>query len=125
MLVAVYIPPQACVTEALHRLADQITDVEKTHPDSLLIILADFNRANLKLELPKYRQHVTCPTRDMNTLDHCYTTIKNAYRSVPRAALGLSDHCLVHLIPSYKQKLKPAKPVVRTVKRWTDESKMQ
>ena len=75
--------------------------------------------------MPKYRQHVTCPTRDMNTLDHCYTTIKDAYRSVPRAALGLSDHCLVHLIPTYRQKLKCAKPVVRTVKRWTDESKMQ
>uniref|UniRef100_A0A9J8BSP0 Reverse transcriptase domain-containing protein n=1 Tax=Cyprinus carpio carpio TaxID=630221 RepID=A0A9J8BSP0_CYPCA len=33
-----------------------------------------------------------------------------------------SDHCLVHLIPTYKQKLKSAKPVVRTVKRWTSET---
>ncbi len=37
--------------------------------------------------------------------------------SVPRAALGLSDHCLVHLIPTYRQKLKSAKPVLRAVKR--------
>ncbi len=36
----------------------------------------------------------------------------------PRAALGLSDHCLVHLIPTYRQKLKSAKPVLRTVKRF-------
>ncbi len=42
--------------------------------------------------------------------------------SVPRAALGLSDHCLVHLLPAYRQKLKSAKPVVRTVKRWTVEA---
>ncbi|KAI2667828.1 putative RNA-directed DNA polymerase from transposon BS [Labeo rohita] len=37
-------------------------------------------------------------------------------------ALGLSDHCLVHLLPAYRQKLKSAKPVVRTVKRWTVEA---
>ncbi|XDV47522.1 hypothetical protein PO909_017127 [Leuciscus waleckii] len=96
--------------------------MEQRYPDSLLIILGDFNKANLSRELPKYRQHVTCPTRDSNILDHCYTTIKNAYHSVPRAALGLSDHCLVHLIPTYRQKLKSAKPVIRTVKKWTNEA---
>ncbi len=47
---------------------------------------------------------------------------KDAYHSVPRAALGLSDHCLVHLIPTYRQKLKSEKPVLKTVKRWTAEA---
>ncbi len=79
-------------------------------------------KANLSRELSKYRQHITCPTRDSNVLDHCYTTINNAYRSVPRAALGLSDHCLVNLIPTYMHKLKSAKPVVKTVKRCTNET---
>ncbi|KAL0181742.1 hypothetical protein M9458_024148, partial [Cirrhinus mrigala] len=122
ILVSVYIPPQANVSLALQKLADQIADTEQKHPDSVLIILGDFNKANLSRELPKYSQHVTCPTRDSNILDHCYTVIKDAYRSVPRAALGLSDHCLVHLIPTYRQKLKSAKPVVKTVKRWTNET---
>ncbi|KAL0152504.1 hypothetical protein M9458_052227, partial [Cirrhinus mrigala] len=122
ILISVYIPPQANVSLALQKLADQIADMEQKHPDSVLIILGDFNKANLSRELPKYSQHVTCPTRDSNILDHCYTTIRNAYHSVPRAALGLSDHCLVHLIPSYRQKLKSAKPVVKTVKRWTNET---
>ena len=125
ILVGVYIPPQACVTEALQHLADQITDEERKHPDSLLIVLGDFNRANLSRELPRYRQQVKCPTRDKNTLDHCYIVLKDSYRSVPRAALGLSDHCMVHLLPNYKQKLKTATPVVRTVKRWTTESKLE
>jgi len=58
--------------------------------DSLLIILGDFfNKANLSYELPKFRQHVRSPTRDSNILEH--TAIKNAYHSVPFAALGLSD----------------------------------
>ncbi len=122
ILVSVYNPPQASTSSALQKLADQITETEQKHPYSVLIILGDFNKANLSRELPKYRQHITCPTRDSNILDHCYTAIKDAYHSVPRAALGLSDHCLVHLIPTYRQKLKSAKPVLRTVKRWTNEA---
>ncbi len=121
ILVSVYIPPQAHVSSALQKLADQITETKQQHPDSVLIILVDFNKANLSRELPKYRQHITCATRDSNILDHCYTAIK-VYHSVPRAALGLSDHYLVHLILTYRQKLKSAKPVLRTVKRWTNEA---
>ncbi len=41
--------------------------------------------------------------------------IKDAYHSVPLAALGLSDHCLVHLIPTYKQ-------ILKSVKRWINEA---
>ncbi len=106
ILVSVYIPPQVHVSSALQKLADQITNTEQKHPDSVLIIIGDFNKANLSRELPKYLQHVTSPTRDSNMLDHCYTAIKEAYHSVPRAAL--SDHCLVHLIPTYRQKFKSA-----------------
>jgi hypothetical protein len=125
VMVGVYIPPQACVADALQQLADQITDIEKKHPDSLVIIVGDFNNAKLNQELPKYRQHIKIPTRDKNTLDHCYTVLKDAYRAVSRAALGLSDHCLLHLIPTYRQKLKTSKPVAKTLKKWTRESKLE
>ena len=111
------------MSEALQTLADQVNSSEQTYPDSLLIIVGDFNQANLKNELPKFRQHINCPTRDNNILDHCYTSLKDAYHSVSRAALGRSDHCLVHLIPTYKQKLKTAKPVIRSTKKWTEEAK--
>ncbi len=50
------------------------------------------------------------------------TAIKEAYHSVPCPALGLSDYCLAHFIPTYRQKLKSAKPVLRSVKRWTNEA---
>ncbi len=122
ILVSVYIPPDARVSAALELLADQITHTEQCYPDSFIIILGDFNKANLTRKLPKYRQHITCPTRDSNILDHCYTVLKDAYHSVPRAALGLSDHCLVHLLPAYRQKLKSSKPALRTVKRWSVEA---
>ncbi|KAM9829083.1 uncharacterized protein ACBT44_003385 [Syngnathus typhle] len=122
-MAAVYIPPHARPSEATQMLADQVTDMEKLLPNSLIIVLGDLNRANLAHELPRYRQHVTCPTRGAQTLDHCYTVIKDAYHSAARAALGLSDHCLIHLIPAYRQKLKTSKPVVRTVRKWTVESR--
>ncbi len=48
-------------------------------------------------------------------MDHCYTAIKDAYHSVPRAALELSEHCLVNLIPTNRQKFKSAI-------RWTTEA---
>ena len=88
------------VTEALQHLADQVADMEKKHPDSLLIILGDFNRANLSQELPKYRQNMKCSTRDANTLDHCYTALKDSYQSIHCATQLLTDHCMIHLIPT-------------------------
>ncbi|KAI2650486.1 putative 149 kDa protein [Labeo rohita] len=53
ILVSVYIPPQANVSLALQKLADQIADTEQKHPDSVLIILGDFNKANLSLKTVK------------------------------------------------------------------------
>ncbi|KAK3571270.1 hypothetical protein QTP86_005911 [Hemibagrus guttatus] len=122
ILVGVYIPPQGNVREAQRALADEIQSVERTNPDALVIVLGDFNKGNLSHELPKYKQFIKCPTREGNVLDHCYTTISGAYRAVPRAALGQSDHIMGHLIPAYRQKLKLCKPVVRTSKKWTSEA---
>ncbi|KAK3568450.1 hypothetical protein QTP86_007299 [Hemibagrus guttatus] len=122
ILLGVYIPPQGNVREAQRALADEIQSVERTNPDALVIVLGDFNKGNLSHELPKYKQFIKCPTREGNVLDHCYTTISGAYHAVPRAALGQSDHIMVHLIPAYRQKLKLCKPVVRTSKKWTSEA---
>ncbi|KAI4888927.1 hypothetical protein NFI96_005928 [Prochilodus magdalenae] len=119
ILAGTYIGPSACMSNALKQLAEHVMKVELEFPDSLLIILGDFNRTNLTKEIPKYRQHIACPTREGNTLDKCYTCIKNAYCAVTCTAVGLSDHSLVHLIPTYRQKLKTNKPVITTVKRWT------
>ncbi len=63
--------------------------------------------------MPHQRQQYTGP------LLHCF---KGCIPLCPRAALGLSDHCLVHLLPAYRQKLKSSKPILRTVKRWTVEA---
>ena len=71
-LTSVYIHPKADTLVALNDLADVISEYENRDPDTLSIIAGDFNKANLKAVLPNFKQHVTCPTRGQNTLDHCY-----------------------------------------------------
>ncbi|XP_072772027.1 uncharacterized protein areg [Nerophis lumbriciformis] len=85
ILVAAYILPSADVHDAQRTLAGQILHVEWSFPDSLVIVLGDFNKGNLSQELPKY-------------------------------------HVMVHLIPSYRQRLKLVKPVMRTIKCFTAEA---
>ena len=78
----------------------------------------------MKKILPNYHQHVDIPThKDGNTLDHCYSTIKDAYKSVARPSFGNSDHKTILLIPTYQTKLKSCKPTFKTVRKWTDDTK--
>ncbi len=70
---AVYIPPQADTSLALSKLHDVLSGYIKKHPDAASIIAGDFNKANLRKVMPNFQQHISCPTRGPNTLDHCYT----------------------------------------------------
>ncbi|CAG5993004.1 unnamed protein product, partial [Menidia menidia] len=58
-----------------------------------------------------------------NTLDHFCSIIKNSYRSIPRAPLGRSDHCIIQVVPTYRQQLKRSKPSRTAVRRWTPEAR--
>uniref|UniRef100_A0A1A7YB78 Endonuclease/exonuclease/phosphatase domain-containing protein n=1 Tax=Iconisemion striatum TaxID=60296 RepID=A0A1A7YB78_9TELE len=53
LAATVYIPPDADVHKAQRALAKQILCIERAYPDSLIIVLGDFNKANLSQELPK------------------------------------------------------------------------
>ncbi len=80
---AVYIPPQADTGLALSKLHDEISGYINKHPDAASIIAGDFNKANLRKVMPNFHQHVSCPTRGPNTLDHCYTQFKNPTKLIP------------------------------------------
>ncbi len=76
VVTAVYISPQADTSLALSKLHDVLSGYINKHPDAACIIAGDFNKANLKKVMPNFHQHISCPTRGPNTLDHCYTVQK-------------------------------------------------
>ncbi len=122
VVTAVYIPPQADTSLALSNLNDVLSGYINKHPDAAFIIYGDFNKANLKKIMPKFHQNISCPTRGLNTLNHCYTLLKNAYKAHSLPAFGKSDHAAIFLTPEYKQRMVQVPPVEREVTRWSSHS---
>ncbi len=122
IITAVYIPPQADTSVALSTLHDELSGYINKHPDAASIIAGDFNKANLRKVMPNFHQHISCPTRGQNTLDHCYTQFKNAYKARSLPAFGKSDHAAIFLTPEYKQRIVQRPPVEREVTRWSAHS---
>eukprot|EP00061_Rhincodon_typus_P010569 g34958.t1 len=97
------------------------TSIRKTKsPESHFIVSGDFNQVNFKQVMPEYHQHISCPTRGPNILDHCYTTIKDAYLSISRPYVGKSDHSTVFLLPAYKQKPKQENSSQNEIQCWSE-----
>ncbi len=122
VVTAVYIPPQADTSLALSKLHDVLSGYINKHTDAAFIIEGDYNKTNLKKVMPNFHQHISCPTRGPNTLDHCYTQFKNAYKAHSLPAFGKSDHAAIFLTPEYKQRIVQDPPVEREVTRWSSHS---
>lgn len=120
--ITVYIPPEANKNIAINILHDHINDIENSSPDAIKIINGDFNHASLDKMLPNYEQVVKCKTREENVLDLVYCNYKDSYKAIQKPALGDSDHNMVQLLPTYRQKLKTAKPTISKVKVWSTEA---
>ena len=122
IMICVYIPPEANANTTIAELANYVSSVKNSHSDTAVIVLGVFNQTNLSSELPGYHQQVNCPSRGTNTLDHCYTSIREAYRAFPRAPLGRSDHAMLLLIPKYRQKVKSSKTPTTFLRCWSPEA---
>ncbi len=72
--------------------------------------------------MQNFHQHVSCPTRGLNTLDHCYSQFKNAYKPAHYRLLANRTMPPFFLTPEYKQRLAQEPPVKREVTRWSSHS---
>jgi endonuclease/exonuclease/phosphatase (EEP) superfamily protein YafD len=88
----------------INELYSAINKQQNTHPEATLLVAGDFNAGKLKSVLPNFYQHVKCTTRGKITLDHLYSTHRDAYKALHRPPSGKSDHNSILLIPAYKQK---------------------
>ncbi|KAI4904828.1 hypothetical protein NFI96_006812 [Prochilodus magdalenae] len=89
---------------------------------TVFIVAGDFNHCNLRTVLPKYHQHVSFPKRENNILDQVYSNVRGGYKAVARPHVGQSDHISVFLYPAYRQLLKQAPSVSKTIKVWTEKT---
>ncbi|KAL6475087.1 hypothetical protein MHYP_G00161270 [Metynnis hypsauchen] len=120
IVVAAYIPPQSDAKLVLTTLANAISKQQSRHPEAALIVAGDFNQTDLRTVLSKLHQHVSCPTRGVNTLDHVYTNVEEAYSTTPLPPFGKSDHISLLMKPTYQPVLKRVKATVRAVCVWPD-----
>lgn len=93
-----------------------------TLPDAPNFVMGDFNHCKMGKSLCGFYQFVTCFTCKMKCLDLFYGSVKEAYKSLCRAPLGMSDHNVVYLVPLYKSVLKKTKPERHLVPVWSEES---
>ena len=66
---------------SLNQLFKAISKQENAHPEAALQVVGDFNVGKLKSVLPNFYQHVTCNQRGKKTLDHLYSTHRDAYKA--------------------------------------------
>ncbi len=121
-ITVVYIHPRAHAPSACKTVYDVVQKLQSISPDAPAFILGDFNHVSLKKTVPNFHQYVTCPTRRDKTLDLCYGSVKEAYKSSPLPPLGHGDHNCVYLMPTYRTVLKREKVSTKDTKNWTEES---
>ena len=106
-------------------IAAAVRDLQLISADAPCFLVGDFNYCDLRKALPSFRQFVTCPTREKNSIDLCYGNVPRAYKSVSLPPMGKSDHNAIHLIPTYRPKIQTDPIVKKRVKVWTPESEEQ
>lgn len=116
-IVLVYIP--ASDDAATDVITRAISDLTANKPESVCMIIGDFNRCNINeyvngnansnranRYLTSFFQFVTHSTRENAILDLFFCNKPNSYVSKKLPGLGSSDHVMIDMVPHYRRKLK-------------------
>lgn len=80
--ILVYIHPRTNPTTAIDHIKSTLNKLEQTSPDFPKFILGDFKHCTPGKSLKGFDQYISCTTRLGKTLDRCYGSVPDAYRSV-------------------------------------------
>ena len=105
-VIVVYIQPKADVDVAAAQIQNVLQRNETASPDSVQLVMGDFNSCDLRGDMPHLHQYIDVSTRGSNILDKCYGNVQDGYKAVAKPPLGSSDHNIIQLLPRYRQKLK-------------------
>ena len=121
-IILAYIHPRANAVTATEHITSSLNRLEHISPDSPKFILGDFNHCSPDKSLKGFQQYVTCTTRRGRTLDKCYGSVPDAFRSIALPPLGTADHDTILLAPAYIPVIRRAKKVIKNIKQWTSDS---
>ncbi|GFR86232.1 endonuclease domain of the non-LTR retrotransposon LINE-1 [Elysia marginata] len=87
----VYVHPGANTIAAMSTVTNHVHEQQNQFPDGVILVIGDFNAANLKDYLPNYEQYVSMPTRGNKALDLCYGNVPGAYKTKRLPELGFTQ----------------------------------
>jgi hypothetical protein len=119
-ITVVYIHPRAHAPSSCKTVYDLVQKLQSISPDAPAFVMGDFNHVSLKKSVPNFHQYISCPTRRDKTLDMCFGSVKESYKSFLLPPLGHGDHNCVYLIPTYRTVLKREKVYTRDIQNWTE-----
>ena len=108
-VINIYIPEEKNLVLVREIVEQKAAELGRLKPDALIIIAGDVNQCSLNGILPNFFQYVNKPTRGNAILDHVYCNVKNAFKCKISAAIGKSDHDVVHLTSTYTRRLNHVK----------------
>ncbi len=79
-----------------------------------------YESCKLDITMLGFKQCVKGQTRKNNLLDKCSVNVEGAYAFRVRPPIANSDHNVVHLVPTYKSKLKSSKEEKKTISHLTE-----
>ncbi|ELT90693.1 hypothetical protein CAPTEDRAFT_211531 [Capitella teleta] len=125
VFIVIYIPPSGDANRATEAIASVALDMQQTKPEAAIVISVDFDRASLHDALLTYVQYVNFNTRGRSCLDLLYSNIKDAYKTTTLPPIGRSDHTMIPCLPTYIRKLERQKPMIKTIRQWTEDTAEQ
>lgn len=120
-IILIYVPGPKH-QDAASRIAESYNTALLRAPDQSVFVIGDFNNCDLASLLPTLHQYIDCPTRHSRTLDRCFGNLPDAYEALCRAPLGESDHNIIHLLLTYRAKIKQEKLTVKDIQVWDARS---